>query len=127
MKPVERSAEQNVNDELDFIVYGLDEDVPYAKRILHTRPANWEIIAEEAEIYGNYSTVKTYASTFANATSIAATRRLNRWKYDLKNGKVSKTRKAILAYSREIDVELFDLVTIRRSAGLSIDNSILLR
>ena len=43
----------------------------------------------------------------------------------MKNGKVSKTRKAILAYSREIDVELFDLVTIRRSAGLSIDNSIL--
>ena len=38
---------------------------------------------------------------------------------------MSKTRKAILAYSREIDVELFDLVTIRRSAGLSIDNSIL--
>ena len=54
MKPVERTAEQNVNDELDFIVDGLDEDVPYAKRILHTRPANWEIIAEEAEIYGNY-------------------------------------------------------------------------
>ena len=31
----------------------------------------------------------------------------------------------MLAYSHEIDVELFDLVTIRRSAGLSIDNSIL--
>ena len=30
-----------------------------------------------------------------------------------------------MAYSPEIDVELFDLVTIRRSAGLSIDNSIL--
>ena len=43
----------------------------------------------------------------------------------MKNGKVSKTRKAILAYSRVIDVELFDLVTIKRSAGLSIDNSIL--
>ena len=121
MRPVERTAEQNVSDELDFIIDGLDEDVPYAKRILHTRPANWEIIAEEAKIYGNYSTLTMYASVFANATSIPATRRLNRWKCDLKNGKVSKTRKAILAYSREIDVELFDLVTIRRSAGLSID------
>ena len=40
MKPVERTAEQNVNDELDFIVDGLDEDFPYAKRILHMRPAN---------------------------------------------------------------------------------------
>ena len=40
MKPVERTAEQNVNDELDFIVDGLDEDFPYAKRILHTLPAN---------------------------------------------------------------------------------------
>ena len=98
---------------------------PHAKRIHHARPVNWEIIAEEAKIYGNYSTLKTYASVFANATSIAATRRLNRWKCDLKNGKVSETRKAILAYSREIDVELSDLVTIRGSAGLSIDNSIL--
>ena len=43
MRPVENGG-QNVNDELDFIVDGLDEDVPYAKRILHTRPANWEII-----------------------------------------------------------------------------------
>ena len=50
MRPDESTAEQNVNDELDFIVDGLDEDVPSAKRILHTRPANWEIIAEEAEI-----------------------------------------------------------------------------
>ena len=33
---------QNVNDELDFIVDGLDEGVPYAKRILHTRPANFK-------------------------------------------------------------------------------------
>ena len=64
------------------------------------------------EIYGDYSTLKTYASVFANATSIAATRPLNRWKCNLKNGKISKTRKAMLAYSHEIDVELFDLVTI---------------
>ena len=37
MRTVERTAEQNVNDEVDFIVDGLDEDVPYAKRILHTQ------------------------------------------------------------------------------------------
>ena len=31
----------------------------------------------------------------------------------------------MLAYSHEIDEDLFDLVTIRRSAALSTDNSIL--
>ena len=36
MRPVENGG-RNVNDELDFIVDGLDEDVPYAKRILHTQ------------------------------------------------------------------------------------------
>ena len=81
---------------------------------------------KQKQIYGNYSTLKTYASVFANATSIAATRCLNRWKCDLKNGKVSKTRKAILAYSREIDVELFDLVTIRSDSPLSILEGVVL-
>ena len=60
MRPVERTAEQNVNDEVDFIVDGLDEGVPYAKRFLHTRPANWEIIAEEAEICVNYCSLIPY-------------------------------------------------------------------
>ena len=60
MRPVERTAEQNVNDEVDFIVDGLDEGVPYAKRFLHTRPANWEIIAEEAKIYGYYCSLIPY-------------------------------------------------------------------
>ena len=45
-------------------------DVPESlikMRILHPRPTNWGSIAENADIFGNYATIKTLQEAFSNA------------------------------------------------------------
>ena len=123
----EETAVQVVNEEINSVINCLDADeAPIKKRILHARPTNWAIIAEGANIYGNYSTIRTYQAVFSNASSVTSNKRLSRWRKDLKDGKQPNQNKYHLAYSSEIDKELFEAVLVRRSeGGPSVDNSIL--
>ena len=114
---LKRTAEQIVNDELDFLVDGVT-GAPPIKRAVHARPANWEIIADEANIYGTDAAIRTYKSVFGDATMAASVKRISRWRQDLKKRNAPTQKKAILAYSSAIDTELFDLMVIRRSAGI---------
>ena len=67
---VGKSAVQIVQEEIDSVANSLD--VPKSlikKRILHSRPTNWESIAENADVSGNYSTIRTFQEVFSKATS----------------------------------------------------------
>ena len=62
---------------------------------------------------------------FSDASSLASNKRLSRWKKDLKVGKQPNMNKFHLAYSKEIDMEFFDIASARRNEGcLSVDNSL---
>ena len=123
---VKKTAVEIVNEAIDSVVNCLDAPFASKKRILHSRPSNWDIIADEANMYGNYSTIRTYQEVFSAASSYASNKRLSRWKKDLKVGKQPNINKFHLAYSKEIDKELFDAALERRNEGcLSIDNSLL--
>ena len=123
---VKKTVVQMVDEAIDSVVNCLDAPFASTKRILHSRPSNWEIIADEANIYGNYSTIRTYQEVFSDATSLASNKRLSRWKKDLKVGKQPNMNKFHLAYSKEIDKELFDTALARGNEGcLSVDNSLL--
>ena len=77
------------------------------KRILHSHPSNWAIIADEANIYGNYSTIRGILRCLFVSIQQAI-------------------EQFHLAYSKEIDKELFDTALARRNEGcLSVDNSLL--
>ena len=78
------TAVQIVDEAIDGVVNCLDAAVASKKRILHSRPSNWEIIADEANIYGKYSTIRTYQEVFSDASSLASNKqmeeRLKKWK-----------------------------------------------
>ena len=115
-----------MDEAIDSVVKCLDATFASKKRILHSRPSNWEIIADEANIYGNYSTIRTHQEVFSDASSLASYKRLSRWKKHLKNGEEPNMNKFHLAYSKEIDKELFDTALERRNEGcLRVDNSLL--
>ena len=62
---VKKTAVQIVDEAIDSVVNCLDATFASKKRILHSRPSNREIIADEANIYGNYSTIRTYQEVFS--------------------------------------------------------------
>ena len=118
-----------MDEAIDSVVNCFDATFASKKRILHSRPSKWGIIADEANIHGNYSAIRTYQEVFSDASSLASNKRLSRWKKDLKNGKQPNMNKFHFAYSKEIDneaLELFDTALERRNEGcLSVDNSLL--
>ena len=123
---VEKTAAQVVHEKIDSLVNCLDvSESPLKKRILHSRPTNWETIAENANIYGNYSTIRTFQEVFSEATSITSNKRLSRWRKDLKDGKQPNLRTCHLAYSKVVDKELYDAAIAWRNKGLRVDNGLL--
>ena len=61
-----------MDEGIDSVINCLDAPFASKKRIWHSRPSNWAIIAEEANIYGNYSTIRTYQEVFSHASSLAS-------------------------------------------------------
>lgn len=125
----ERTDEQKVQDDIDSVL----EDVPVAPAMpkngvkRHRRPPNWEDIADEAEIWGNDAALANFASDFDGASQTAKYQRLNQWKKDLKDKKVSSVYQGQPSYGSEIDLLLLADCHTRRAVGLPIDDVILRR
>lgn len=125
-----RTDEEKVQDEIDELAEDIP-DVRIAKKkpkIWQSRPPNWEDIASDAMVSGNYSTIKSFATEFKGVTPTAAYQRLNTWKKDLHKERIEGTFKSRLpTYGAEIDKLILADVHATRSAGLSVDDDILRR
>ena len=101
----ERTDEQKVQDEIDAVAEDIP-DVPSAPKIhvkRHQRPANWEDIADDAEVYGNDAAIANFSSAFEGSSDTANYQRVNQWKKDLKAKKVFSTSHGPPSYGKEID------------------------
>ena len=118
-----------MQDDIDSVV----EDIPVVPTMpkngvkRHKRPPNWEDIADEAEIWENDAAKRNFASDFNGAPQTAKYQRLNQWKKDLKDKKISSAYQGQPSYGSEIDLLLLADCHARRAVGLPIDDVILRR
>ena len=112
---------------------GIAEDIPGAVKVSkvnvkrQNRPSNWELIADDAQVYGIEAAISNFPDEFEGTSLTAEYQRVNQWMKDLKEKKIAVSYHGPRSYGNEIDKLLLEDCRLTREVGLPIDDVVLRR